>query len=283
MATQVTQPVEPEVKENQPEVDQESGKFIYTYQPRDSEGQFIGKPYRFFYTDHQDLVRQITEAKENADRFIHEVKSGKRKLQGEPATPVPTYQPAPESTEEDERKRREEFRKTAEQEFGAPVDQVRADMKRARELEEYLICNTWAMNNTDYYACRKNAHDMDKWLKAQEPPLKVSAANLDLAFEALKETLVPKPQELPEAPADSTQQQPPTRTEVRPQSTGIIPGQFAGTRQPNRTEKPLMSVDRFRQIDRMSYPLFQKLKRDNPTEYWNFVRMKETAKAQPQQ
>ena len=282
MATQVTQPVEPEVKENQPEVDPESGKFIYTYQPRDSEGQFIGKPYRFLYTDHQDLIRQITEAKENGDRFIHEVKSGKRKLQGEPATPVPTYQPAPESTEEDERKRREEFRKTAEQEFGAPVDQVRADMKRARELEEYLVCNTWAMNNTDYYACAKNAQDISKWLKSQEPPLKVSAANLDLAFEALKETLVPKPQE-PAAPADSTQQQPPTRTEVRPQSTGIIPGQFAGTRQPNRTEKPLMSVDRFRQIDRMSYPLFQKLKRDNPTEYWNFVRMKETAKAQPQQ
>ena len=284
MATQVTQPVEPEVKENQPEVDPETGKFIYTYQPRDSEGQFIGKPYRFFYTDHQDLVRQITEAKENADRFIHEVKSGKRKLQGEPATPVPTYQPAPESTEEDERKRREEFRKTVEQEFGAPVDQVRSDMERARKLEEFLICNTWAMNNPDYYACAKNAFAIDKWLKDQKPPLKVNAENLNLAFEELRDSLVQAPKEpIPEAPADSTQQQPPTRTEVRPQSTGIIPGQFAGTRQPNRTDKSPMSVDRFRQIDRMSYPVFQMLKRDNPTEYWNFVRMKETSKAQPQQ
>ena len=280
MATQVTQPVEPEVKENQPEVDQESGKFIYSYQPRDSEGQFIGKPYRFLYTDHQDLIRQITEAKENGDRFIHEVKSGKRKLMGEPELPKPTFQPEP--PKEEEAKPREDWRRAAEQELGAPLESVRDTLKRATQFDEYLIANTWALGNeaNGYYICAENAKKMGKYLTDNKLP--VSSGNLDLAFEAIKDELLARPQE-PAAPADSTQQQPPTRTEVRPQSTGIIPGQFAGTRQPNRTDKSPMSVDRFRQIDRMSYPVFQKLKRDNPTEYWNFVRMKETSKAQPQQ
>ena len=86
MATQPN--VTEEVKTNQPEVDEATGKFIYMYQPRDSEGQFIGKPYKYLYTDNADLIRQITEGKEQGDRFIHEVKTGKRKLQGEAAAPA---------------------------------------------------------------------------------------------------------------------------------------------------------------------------------------------------
>jgi hypothetical protein len=275
-----TQPVITE-NQNQPEVDQATGKFIHIYQPRDAEGQFIGKPYRFLYTDHMDLVQQIEQAKEQADRTIHEIKTGKRKIVGEAAVKNPDWTPAPEPTEEAEKKRREDFRKAAEQELGAPLDSVRQNLKKAQMLDEYLIAQNWAMNNPDYYACKENAQKLAAWMK--EKNYAFTAANFDLAFEELKDSLKQPPQEQ-QLPADSTQQPAaqPTKAEVKPQSTGIIPGQFAGTRQPNNTEKRPLTAERFRQISKMSYPDFTKLKRINPNEYWAFVKMKEE-KAQPQQ
>jgi hypothetical protein len=281
MATAVTQPQEPEVKQNEPEKDPETGKFIYTYQPRDAEGQFIGKPYRFLYTDHQDLIRQLTDAKANGDRFIHEVKTGKRKLHGEPAQPVPEFKPAPEDADEAERKRREDFRKTAEKEFGAPVETVRETFKKATTLSEKMTAYLWAMNKQaeGYYPCPENAKTISDWLA--EKNLAYSPANYDLAFEELKDKLVQAPRE--QAPADSTQQQPPpTRTEeVKPRSTGIMPGQFAGTRQPTRTDKQALSMERFRQIDKMSRDQWKRLQRENPKEAETFLAMK--FPAQPQQ
>lgn len=271
MATQ------PTVIDNKPEVDQETGKFIYTYQPRDSEGQFIGKPYRFLYTDHQDLIKQITDAKENGDRFIHEVKTGKRQLAGEPAVPRPEFKPAPEPPEEADKKRREEFRKTAEEEFGAPLDEVRKRIKLAGEVDEYLAAQKWATENeaNGYYICPQNAKKISEFLK--EKNWAFTPANYDKAFEELRDSLDKKPQA---PPADSTQQQP-TRAEVKPQSTGIIPGQFAGTRQPNRTEKQPLTTERFRQINRMSRDEWNKLRRTNAKEAEAFLVMKNPA-AQPQ-
>lgn len=273
-----TQPV---VTENQPEVDQATGKFVFVYQPRDADGQFIGKPYRFLYTDMQDLNQQIIEAKEHADRVVHEIKIGKRQIVGEAAVKVPDFKPAPESTDEAEKKRREQTRKDIEAEFGAPIEDVRNRVKRAGELDEYLAAQNWAMNKEaeGYYPCRENAKKIAAWIK--EKGYANTPANYDLAFEELKDTLVPKPQEQA-PPADSTQQQTTsTRTEARPQSTSVMPGQFSGTRPPNRTEKPPLTKERYRQISKMSFTQFQQLKRANPDEYWTYVKMKE-AKALPQ-
>jgi len=278
MATSaVTQPVEPEV-------DQETGLFVYRYQPRDSEGQFLGKEYKYLYKDHADLIRQITEGKEQGDRFIHEVKTGKRQVIGEAAPARPDFKPV-EATTEDDKKRREQARLDLEAELGAPLDEVRGRLKLAGELDEYMIANTWALNNeaNGYYICQKNAKDMMAYLNGENPEkkkLRLSAANLDLAFEALKDKLVQRPQEQA-PPADSTQQPPPTRTDARPQSTGIIPGQFAGTRSPNRTEKQPLTAERFRQINLMSRDQWKKLERGNPAEAKAFLAMK--FPAQPQQ
>ena len=261
----------------QPEVDEATGKFVYMYQPRDSEGQFIGKPYRFLYTDHQDLVKQLTDAKENGDRFIHEVKTGKRKLAGEPEVQRPTSQPEPAKAEE--QKPRDDWRRAAEQELGAPLESVRETLKKATKLEEGFAAYNWALNKQaeGYYPCAENSKKITDWLK--EKKYAFTPANYDLAFEELRDSLAKEPQAAP--PADSTQQQP-TRAEVKPQSTGIIPGQFAGTRQPNRTEKQPLTADRFRQINRMSRDQFNQLKRTNRAEYDAFVLMKMPA-AQPQQ
>lgn len=272
MSTTVTQPVEPEV-------DQETGKFIYNYQPRDSEGQFIGKPYKYLYTDNQDLVRQITEGKEQGDRYIHEVKTGKRQVHGEPAVPRPEFKAAPESVEDADKKRREEFRKTAQEEFGADPETVRNTLKKASQLEEGITAYHWALNKQadGYYPCSENGKKIGAWLS--EKKLANTPANYDLAFEELRDSLVQAPKEQP--PADSTQQQQPTRVEVKPQSTGIIPGQFAGTRQPGRTEKQPLTRERFRQIDKLSRDQWNRLQRDNPNESKAFLAMKYPA--QPQQ
>lgn len=270
MSTTATQPVEPEV-------DQATGKFIYMYQPRDSEGQFIGKPYRYLYTDNQDLVRQITEGKEAGDRFIHEVKTGKRKLVGDPAVPLPEFKPAPESAEETDRKRRAEFRKTSEEEFGAPPEMVRETLKKAVSQDIRTTAYHWALNKQadGYYPCKANGDKIAEWII--EKKLALTPANYDLAFEELRDSLVQEPKEAP--PADSTQ--PPPTQAARPQSTGIIPGQFAGTRQPNSTEKRPLTRERFRQIDKMSRDQFNQLKRTNRADYDAFVLMK--TPAQPQQ
>jgi hypothetical protein len=284
MGTTVTQPNEPEVvKNNEPEVDPETGKFVYVYQPRDAEGQFIGRPYRFLYTDHQDLVSQLASAKESGDRYIHEVKTGKRQVVGEAAKPQPEFKPAPESTEDADRKRREDFRKTTQEEFGADPETVRTTLRKATALEEGVTAYHWALNKQahGYYPCPENGKSIIKWL--DEKKLAHIPANYDLAFEELRDSLVKEPQEqTPAPPADSPQQPTATRAEAKPHSTGIMPGQFAGTRQPTRQDKQPLTADRFRQINKMSYSAFTALKRSNPDEYWAFVKMKE-AKAQPQQ
>jgi hypothetical protein len=287
MATQVTQPVEPQAPERG--VDPKDGveKFIYSYQPRDREGQFIGKPYKYFYIDHADLAEQIRAGKEEGDRYIHEVKTGKRQVHGEPASPRTEFIPAPESTEETDRKRREDFRKTAQEEFGAPPEVVRETLKKASKFEEGMAAQNWALNKEaeGYYMCAQNGRALIAWLddetKHGGKKLAYTPANYDLAFEALKDTLVPKPSEQPVAPADSTQQPAPPPTQAKPQSTGIIPGQFAGTRQPNSTEKRPLTAERFRQIKRMSRDEWNRLRRANPKEADAYLQM--TMPAQPQQ
>lgn len=278
-----TQPVvTEEQKTNQPErgVDPKDGieKFVYRYQPRDSEGQFLGKEYKYFYTDQQDLVRQITEGKEQGDRFIHEVKSGKRKLAGEPEVQRPTFQP--EAPKPEEQKPRDDWRRTAEQELGAPLESVRETLKRATRLEEGFAAYNWALNKQaeGYYPCNENSQKIAAWLK--EKKYAFTPANYDLAFEELRDSLVQAPKE--QAPsADSTQQQPPTRTEeTKPRSTGIMPGQFAGTRQPNGTERPPLTKERFREINKMSRDQWKKFERTNPKEAEAYLKMKF---AQPQQ
>jgi vacuolar-type H+-ATPase subunit H len=274
-----TQPQITEEVKNQPEVDQETGKFIHTYQPRDAEGQFIGKPYRFLYTDHMDLVRQIEQAKESADRTIHEIKTGKRKLVGEAAVKNPDYVPAPDVPED--KKARDDWRRVAEQELGAPLDDVRDRLKRQRQMEEGFAAYNWALNKQadGYYPCPENGKKIAAWLKEKDYAL--TPANYDLAFEELRDSLVKAPKE-PEAPADSTQQPAAQPTQAaRPQSTGIIPGQFAGTRQPNRTEQQPLTRERFRQIDKMSRDEWNRLRRTNVKEADAFLQMK--SPAQPQQ
>lgn len=280
--TQVAQQVPPAATQPQePEKDQATGKYVYSYQPKDAEGQPIGRPYRFLYADQGDLVQQLTAAKENGDRFIHEVKSGKRQLQGEQAKPAPEYKPAAESADEADRKRREEFRRTAEQEFGAPLDDVRDRLKRGRDLEEYTTCNSWVIGKESqgYYICPENTKAIAEYMAANK--LAYTYQNLDLVHDELKQEgrIIerPAPQtDFAPAPAGDSQDgtQPPKQAAPPKASTGIVPGQFAGTRREASEAKPPLTAERYRQINRMSRDDFNRLKRTNAKEYDAFIQMR---------
>lgn len=271
-------PERTEQQQQQPEVDAATGKYIYSYQPVDTDNNPIGRPYRFLYTDHMDLVKQLTEAKANGDRFIHEVKTGKRKLERELAQEQPDFKAAPYKDEFDQQVR-EDWRKNAEAEFGVPLDSVKERLKKARDLEQYLLCQSWAINKEadGYYICPENGKTIAKYMADNN--LAYTQANLDSAFEDLQDTLVSKPKEATviTTPADSSgngSSQTGTPPAKQPQTaSGFEPGQFQGARPGTQEQKPL-SAERFRQINKMSRDEFNRLKRTNQREYDAFVAMK---------
>jgi hypothetical protein len=272
----VTQATEPEKTAD--------GKFIYRLQPpTDDEGKPIGREFVIKYTDQADLIKQLEAKTANDIRYVHEIKTGKRPLKGEPEVTRPEFKPAAESQEDADKRAREEFRKRSEQEYGATPEQVRDTLKRATEFVEYLVCNTWALNHEKYQPTAANAKALNEYLK--ENKLRVSAKNLDLAFEELNEQ---GKLALKSAP-DSTQQQQQTdsaqdqsqRTsaaappeEKKTQSTGMMPGQFAGARPNQPGDRPPLSAERYREINRMTRDQFNKLGRTNKKEYDAFVTMK---------
>lgn len=245
-------------------------KKVYEYQPTDREGKPLGRLYRLEYTDDADLIKQLSEAKQEGDRFIHEVKTGKRQVQGEAAIAKPSYQPV-EATEDADKIRREALRKDVEAELGAPLDSVRDTLKRASDFDEYLIANQWAVNaeSNGYYVCSENANAIAKYLR--ENKLRVSEKNLDLALEELRDTLVTKPAEIPVTPTQddgasgATQ---PARSNNG--STGIQPG----NRRIPTPQKPKLTPERFREINRMSAPQWRMLQRHSPSEATLFLEQK---------
>lgn len=263
-----------------PEVDSATGKLIYTYQPVDSENKPIGRAYRLLYTDQNDLVQQLTQSQINAARWIHEVKEGKRQIKGEQAVPRADYKPKELSTDETFQKTldlqnptesRKALRELIEAEIGAPIEEVRSNLQKARDLEEHYVASQWAMQNEakGYYICPENAQAITKYL--HDNNLRLSASNLDAAFEDLKGTLVPIPSELP---VKTPEQAPVTEQKRTVASTSIVPGQFGNNRQSPRGNNDPLSSERFRTIERMSLPETRKLQRNSPAEWDAFLKMK---------
>lgn len=278
--TQATQPVEPQK-------DPATGKYIHMYQPKDADGNAFGKEYKYLYTDNADLVKQLQEGKEQGDRWIHEVKAGKRQVNGEKAQPVPDYKPAPDSADDTDKRRREEFRKTFQEEFGTSVEDGRERFKQQRGLESRTAAYNWALNKQadGYYPCTENAKKISEYLKTHD--LANTPANYDIAFDDLKSELIATPEESKQSASDSPkspneQSSGSTQTPDKTQSTGIIPGQFQSTRPEKPGSKPPLSAERYRAIDKLGHDAFMKLERTNKAEYNAFLLMK-IERSQPQQ
>lgn len=286
-ATQVTQPEQTQATQPvEPQKDQATGKFVYTYQPKDADGNANGKEYKYLYTDQADLVKQLTEGKEAGDRWISDVKAGKRQVNGEKAQPVPEYKPAPDSADESDKRRREDFRKTYQEEFGTTVEDGRERLKRQRATEDNQAAVNWAVNKQadGYYPCLENAKKIGKYLK--DNGLANSPSNYDLAFDELKGELLAEPAKSEHHDSDSPkspneQASGSTPTPAKTQSTGIIPGQFQSTRPEKPGSKPALSAERYRAIDKMGRDAFNKLKRTNQAE-WNAFLIEKAARS-PQQ
>jgi hypothetical protein len=279
-------------QQQSPEVDSASGKFVYKFQPTDSDGKPIGKEYRFLYTDHQDLVKQLTDKSNNEQRYIQDLKTGKRSLHGEPAQPRTEFKPRNFSQDEafqttmelqNPATARDGFRKFVEAEFGAPLENVRQTLRRTQDTYEKELCRDWALQNeaSGYYICPQNATKLAQYLL--EHNLAISTTNLDLAFEELKDTLVPRPSEQSSQSASTDSRQsnsvsetPSLTRSTKPQtaSTGIMPGQFSGQRSTNQGQTPLLSAKRFGEIEKMSFSEYKKLQRHSPEEVLKYNQMK---------
>lgn len=259
-------------------------KQTYSYQAKDKQGNPVGNPQIFYYTDQADLIQQITDANQNATCRIHELKEQVAKA--EKAAPRGEYKPRELTADErfqstvdlqDPTHAQKALRQMVEAEFGAPIDEVRANLKRARDIDEKLLAQNWALNNESkgYHICHDNAVAMATYIMQNN--LALTEANLDLAFEVLKETLVPRPSDTQAAQIPETQSREaiPSETRSKPQtaSTGIIPGQFGGNRRPT-AKAPSLSTERYKAIDRMTRQDWLKLQKHSPQEAELFLKMK---------
>lgn len=271
-----------------PEVDSATGKMIYKYQPTDTDGTPIGREKRYLYSDHNDLVSQLTKANSNADKFIHEVKTGKRKIEGDPAVARPEFKAREMSKDEqvsttmglqNPEKSRDSIRQYLEAELGAPLDVVRGTLQNASGMAIRQLAQEWSLENeaNGYYIHPENAQSMVTFLEQNK--LDYTRKNFDLAFEELKDSLVQRPSDNSQVTVQTPVQQTPsaetpsqTRNTNRTVSTGIIPGQ-SGAR-PRPTNQTTLSSERFRSIDKMSLNNFKQLQRDNPKEAELFLKLK---------
>ena len=289
--TQTTQPVvETVTQPAEPEKDAASGKFVYKFASVDADGQ--PKEYKYLYTDHKDLADQLVDAKKHGDQYIHEVKSGKRQLT--PATHK-DFTPVA-ATSEEEKTRREQYRKDFESELGGSMDDVRKQLVEARQIREYTIMNQWALNKQaeGYVFCPENGKAMAKFLEGDNPEKKpldqANVRNLELAFETLKESgklkLDNSTTETSSSTTDKTNSSSgsndgDTQSKSKPTATGVKPGTFEGgaPRSQSSDSQPL-TAKRYREINLMSLAEFKKLERTNRKEYDGFVQMKQGKSSQ---
>lgn len=264
----------------QPQQDPETGKYVYTFDSVDADGNT--KQYRYLYTDGLDLARQIQESKVNGDRYIHEVKSGKRALT--PAGERPNFKTVEAQAEED-KTRRAQWRKDLEDEIGAPLDGIKQRLQLADNLHQYTVMRNWAeekQNDDGYVICQSNSALLLDFLNGNNPekkPLEMAnKKNLDLAFEELKDKLILSDGKS-NGTTDSTSapKNDATQQSSRP-STGVKPGLFEGARPTTNTSEQPLTTKRYREIDRMSLSEFKQLERTNRKEYDAFVKMKHGGK-----
>jgi len=273
----------------EPQIDPTTGKFIYTFDSVNDDGET--KQYKYLYKDHLDLANQLVDSKKNGDKYIYEVKSGKRTL-----TPAKhqEFKPVAPTTDED-KKRRDLARKDFEDELGAPIASVREQLKEARMIREYTVMNQWALNKQaeGYVFCPENGKAMAAFLEGDNPEKKPldqgNVKNLELAFETLRDAgkLKLDNSSTTESTSSSTDDGNSSRaskdngTQPSRSQSGVKPGTFeGGAPRSGSTDKQPLTAQRFREIDLMSRDQYLKLQRTNRKEFDAFLLMKFPKSAQ---
>jgi hypothetical protein len=265
---------------NPPSVEQK--KWVREIQPTDENGNPIGHLQRFEADTQQELIDKLATAHLNGSKLIYELKTGKAKkpdLTNAEVSKNPPSSFKPRDFTADEAFQttlemqnpataRQAVRKIIEAEFGAPLDEVRQSVAQARNINyKFEVDSFLSEHSHDYYPCQQNLMTMNSFLEQNN--LVPTGKNLNLAFDYLKDSLVQRPvtpstealppqaQAIPEN--TGTISQPVQRTQPRSVSTGIIPGQFSGSRPGPKPEGLTMEI-----INKMSYDRL-KAERRNPS------------------
>ncbi len=211
----------------------ETKKWTCEYQATDEQGNPIGrKTILGPFDTAEELIEAQRKQNEAAVRAYFRLKNAN------PDPAKPRHEFKPKSLTPDEQiqiaaeakqpsTQQTAFRKQLEAELGAPVETVRETLQTVpnldikAEVEQFVAAHAWK----DYYPDPggQNKAKILGFLQTHNPPLAITANNLEIALETLREELLPVPSPVrpPEPPP-------------APPAPSIIPGQFGGTGSPAR-------------------------------------------------
>jgi hypothetical protein len=218
----------------------EGENWIVEYQPKGTDGNTIGPLTKYIGKTKNEVIQQLVEGKTNAERTIHRLKTVK---------PTPLQQPKTLTTDEEFqlgielqnpqtaakaiRKLVENDPSLAEEKRKARITQVTYDFLRSHQDE--------------FYNCDANGKVLTDWLT--ENSLEYSVDNLEYALETCRERLALAPRAAPPVVPQPAPETPEEQQRQRSASSGIVPGQFSGTRprtqiKPGLTRKDVLDLAR---------------------------------------
>lgn len=195
--------------------DEAKGLFFVEYQPRDREGNPVGRLQRFEAPTEIELAGKVAAAHSNATVAYHEERKARKLenfVQPRKSRPIYSFESRPLTADErtqiaaDARKPEsivEAFRTVIEAEFGAPLEVVRENLRDVEEKKqrEFLLAEATAFQEShpDYFPCPANERDMYAYM--QKKDYAFDRDGLALAFDALRNDLVQRPEPISETPA----------------------------------------------------------------------------------
>jgi len=203
------------------EIKHENDKWIIDYQPVDEAGQPIGKPTHIEADTQQELIQKQYTANVMAVRALYKAKPDPTKVTLRKA-PVVVAKPTIDEDNvrqvqfQDPGQRRNVIQADIEAAAGVPLSEIASAAGRLEEVNARLIANDWkAQHINDYYNCGANNSIIGQYLDKNN--MATTYENIDIAFDAVQEKLIP----FPEVAPDKTN----TQTRQRQVPTGLIPGE----------------------------------------------------------
>jgi hypothetical protein len=201
-------------------------KYTKTYQPKDADGNPIGRAQVFESDDPQEVIDKIAHAHEMATRRMHELRKHVTGDQQELG-----FQFKEETLSDDERweiaqsindpsRMDKALDRALEARFGAPISKVREVLNKTVETDQTqrAMAETQAFVNEtpEYKICKENQAAMQKYMVDNK--LAWNRKNLSIAFESLAADGLVDVEETNALPSEGTQ----VTTEPEPQTVEPI-------------------------------------------------------------
>lgn len=223
----------------------EGGKWIIDYQPTDEAGQPIGRRTHIEADTQQELIQKQIQVNLMAVRAMHKAKPDISQAEKVKAATTIVKPTADEDNVrqvqlQDPGQRRNVVVADVEAAIGMPLKDLAALPAEVQRLRTREIASGWLYaHKGDYYQCDANDSVLQQYVKANQ--LAFTHANLDLAFEAVMDQLIPVPA-AQTIPAETN-----TPTRQRQVPSGLIPGE---TRINTPADAPGLT---WKEVDEMPY------------------------------